>query len=70
MQGQFLVLGPAAFFGSQSATGIAEQKLGSLEPNVTPYKDPLTAKAAADWFAGSAATIPFDPTMGTADKIA
>ena len=70
VQGQFLVLGPAAFFGSQAATGIAEQKLGSLEPNVTPYKDPMTAKAAAAWFAGSSSTIPFDPTMGTADKIA
>lgn len=70
VQGKFLVLGPAAFFGGQGVTGIAEQKLGSLEPNVTPYKDPLTAKAATDWFAGTSGSIPFDPTMGTADKIA
>lgn len=71
-EGVFVVTGPTAIFHANDGTtvGTAEQKLGSLEPNVTPFADPMLAKAGNDFFVAGTGLMPFDPTLGSANKIA
>lgn len=70
-RGDFILIGPAAMFSSEDGkqVGTAEQRLGSLEPAVVPFADPMTTQAAADLFKNNAGRIPLDPTLGNAHKI-
>jgi biopolymer transport protein ExbB len=69
--GSFLLLGPAAFFLSDdgAALGTAEQRLGSLEPNVIPYSAPEQAEALRAVMLTGQGTLPFDPTLGNAHRV-
>lgn len=76
-QGNFMVLGPVALFRSDDGqvVGTAEQRLGSLEPAVIPFNNPVDAEAAAALFNGSGVSgtggaFPLDPTLGNAHKMA
>ncbi|MFM7133957.1 MAG: MotA/TolQ/ExbB proton channel family protein, partial [Planctomycetota bacterium] len=70
-KGAFVLLGPAALFRSEDGArvGTAEQRLGSLEPSIFSFKDPMVAAAASDFVAGTGGAFAFDPTLGTAHKI-
>jgi biopolymer transport protein ExbB len=60
-----------AYFAAQDGTlsGIAEQRLGSLEPSVQPYADPTYAPMTRDFVTQGEGTLPFDPSLGSARKI-
>jgi biopolymer transport protein ExbB len=49
--------------------GIAEQRLGSLEPTVLPFANPLNADLVKATVAAQSGTFPFDPSLGNARKI-
>ncbi|WP_428387976.1 MotA/TolQ/ExbB proton channel family protein [Mucisphaera sp.] len=70
--GDFLVVGPEVLFLSEdgSLVGTADQRLGSLEPTITPFENPEAANAAASLVAKGTGTMPFDPTLGNAHAIA
>lgn len=69
--GRFAMLGPVALFRSDDgrAVGTAEQRLGSLEPAVIPFANPLDAAAAARLVETREGAFPLDPTQGNAHKI-
>lgn len=71
-RGTFLVVGPAALFRSADGTqvGTAEQRLGSLAPAVLVFDAPLDRDAAAQVLTTGAGMLPFDPTLGNAQKVA
>ena len=71
-QGLFAVIGPVALFSSEDASlsGIAEQRLGSLEPTVMPFADPANAAMVAQTVKNHGGDFPFDASMGNARKIA
>ncbi len=71
-RGRFLVVGPAALFRSDDGAevGTAEQKLGSLEPTLVSFADPLTAAAASSLVETGQGVFPLDPSLGNAHKIA
>jgi biopolymer transport protein ExbB len=70
-QGTFAMLGPCALFRSDDGTlvGTAEQRLGSLEPAVIAFANPLDTQAAGRLFADGSGEFPVDPTLGNAHKI-
>jgi len=70
-RGSFLMAGPAAIFRSADGTesGTAEQRLGSLEPALVAFGDPVDVAAAAQLVASGEGTLPLDPTLGNAHKI-
>jgi biopolymer transport protein ExbB len=72
LPGAFVLAGPVAIFRSGDGTkiGTADQRLGSLEPNVTPYENPEVLKAAGEYIASGVGGMPFDPTLGQAHRIA
>ncbi len=70
-EGQFALIGPIALFSSEDGTlaGIAEQRLGSLEPTVMPFanaQNEAMVKETVKIFSG---VFPFDPSLGNARKI-
>jgi len=73
--GEFLLMGPYALFSSpgrstdEPVTGVAEQRIGSLEPTIMAFGDPADAAAAAELVADGRGVIPFDPTLGNAIKV-
>lgn len=69
--GQFMLAGPVALFASNdgSMAGIAEQRLGSLEPTVMPFADTAHAALVAATVAAQEGLFPFDPSLGNARKI-
>ncbi len=69
--GRFALVGPVALFAASDGTlaGIAEQRLGSLEPTVMPFADPANAQRVAKTVENGAGTFPFDPSLGNARKI-
>jgi biopolymer transport protein ExbB len=71
-QGTFVLAGPSAIFRAMdgSTAGTAEQKLGSLEPSLTPFQSPELRQVANDYIADGVGGMPFDPTMGNAHRIA
>lgn len=71
-QGTFVLVGPSALFRSTDGkhVGMVDQKLGSLEPTVLDFDAPQDREAAAQFVLGSGGAFPFDPTLGTARKIA
>ena len=70
-QGDFLLIGPVALFAAEdgSLAGIAEQRLGSLEPTVLPFANTLNADMVKTTVAAKGGTFPFDPSLGNARKI-
>ena len=70
-QGEFLLIGPIALFSAtdHSLSGIAEQRLGSLEPTVLPFADGANAELVHDTVASRGGIFPFDPSLGNARKI-
>lgn len=70
--GAFVLVGPAAVFlaADGDIVGPADQRLGSLEPAVTPYTVPADKDAAAQLVLGTGGALPFDPTLGNAQKVA
>jgi biopolymer transport protein ExbB len=70
-QGTFVLFGPIALFRSDdgAVSGLVEQRLGSLEPSVVPFGDPLDAAAAASLVEKGEGQLPFDATLGNARKI-
>ena len=70
-QGSFALVGPVALFTSDDGdlSGIAEQRLGSLEPSVLPFADPANARLVAETVKSKGGDFPFDPSLGNARKI-
>lgn len=70
--GTFVLFGPAAIFRSTDGQeiGTVEQRLGSLEPAVVPFKEPDDRAAAASLALGTGNQLPLDPTNGNAHKAA
>ncbi|MEY2980346.1 MAG: Biopolymer transport protein ExbB [Planctomycetota bacterium] len=71
-EGRIAMVGPAAWFLSDdgSVVGTAEQRLGSLEPAVVPFTVPEMTDAARDFVERAEGSMPLDPTLGNAHKIA
>lgn len=69
--GQFCLVGPIALFAAKdgSLAGIAEQRLGSLEPTVMPFADSANAERVRKTVGAKTGTFPFDPSLGNARKI-
>lgn len=69
--GTFVLLGPAAIFQSDDGrnVGVAEQRLGSLEPSIIPFRNESDAEAAERIIVESRGFFPIDPTLGNAHKI-
>src|SRR5690606_40665338 len=70
-EGTFAMLGPVALFRSADGgeVGIAEQRLGSLEPASLVFADPGDEAAARALFETRAGLFPLDPSLGDARKI-
>lgn len=71
VEGTFVLSGPVAIFASAdgSVAGLADQKLGSLEPNVVPLPDPTLVPQIKTLASSGSGLLPFDPTQGDALKI-
>jgi len=71
-EGSFLLVGPVALFRSAdgATVGMAQQRLGSLEPSVASFEDPTVRSDAAALVSEGKGTFPFDPSLGNAQKIA
>ncbi len=69
--GVYVMLGPAALFRSADGAhiGAVDQKTGSLEPRVIPFRDPTHAAAAAQVITSLTGSFPLDPTLGAAHVI-
>lgn len=69
--GKFVYLGPVALFSSDDGalSGIADQRLGSLEPAVEPFDNPEMAEQVAEVVKNQGGNMPFDPSLGNARKI-
>ena len=73
--GQFVLVGPYAIFSAPAAgadeavAGMADQRIGSLEPTVQAFGDPADAAAAAELASTGRGVLPFDPTLGNAIKV-
>ncbi len=69
--GTVILLGPVAYFASEDGaiSGIAEQRLGSLEPAVQPYANPTYASLTRDFVVKGEGLVPFDASLGSARKI-
>ncbi|MBL8730362.1 MAG: MotA/TolQ/ExbB proton channel family protein [Planctomycetes bacterium] len=70
--GTFVLVGPAALFRAAdgSVIGAAEQRIGSLEPTVESFSEQADRESAAQMVLGTGGRFPFDPTLGSAQKIA
>jgi biopolymer transport protein ExbB len=70
-QGTFILFGPVAFFASEDGAmaGVAEQKVGSLQPSVVGYADPLFGQMTVDMVANNKGPVPFDASLGNARKV-
>ncbi len=70
-EGSFLLTGPVALFASEDGllAGIAEQRLGSLEPTVMPFADLVNAELVQATVAANTGLFPFDASLGNARKI-
>lgn len=66
----FAVVGPVALYHDRgNRVGVAEQRIGSLEPSMRALDDPEMAAAAVAVFTEGRGPMPFDPTLGNAAKI-
>lgn len=69
--GRFVMAGPVAFFASEddAMAGIAEQRLGSLEPAVMDFAEPGYADLVRRLVDEGVGAMPFDGSLGNARKI-
>lgn len=69
--GQFVLIGPIAYFAAAASplAGIAEQRLGSLEPTVAPFANPEHEQRVREFVVSGEGHIPFDASLGSARKI-
>jgi biopolymer transport protein ExbB len=67
----FGLIGPVTVYaaGDGSSAGTAEQRLGSLEPNMVPVAVPDLAASVSGLLAAGKGTLPFDPSLGNARKV-
>jgi biopolymer transport protein ExbB len=67
----FALVGPVALFRVKdgSEAGMAEQRLGSLEPNMVRLDNPELTAAADGVVRNGSGSMPFDPSLGNAQKI-
>lgn len=70
-EGRFVLCGPVAVFTSDdgSLSGLAEQRLGSLEPSIVRFSDPSLAVESASLVEEGAGNLAFDGSLGNAQKI-
>lgn len=68
---RFALIGPLALYRTEDGTdaGIAELRLGSLEPNMVGFDLPEQTAEASSIVASGIGELPFDPTLGSARKI-
>jgi biopolymer transport protein ExbB len=69
---RFALIGPVGFYGALDGAeaGLAEQRLGSLEPNAVPFAEPERAAEISRLVAGAGGRMLLDPTLGNARKVA
>lgn len=69
--GACVLLGPVAFFASDDGdlAGIAEQRIGSLEPSVEGFQDVTLAPLVRDLVQNGWGEMPFDGSLGSARKV-
>lgn len=69
--GRFALIGPIALFRSENGTvvGMAEQRIGSLEPTVIPFADPAATASAGLLVRDRTGVLPADTTLGNAHKM-
>jgi biopolymer transport protein ExbB len=67
----FALIGPVALYRSAdgASSGMAEQRIGSLEPNMIPFADAEMTGHASLLVENSSGQLPLDPTMGNASKV-
>jgi biopolymer transport protein ExbB len=70
-RGRFALIGPVAVFAASDASlaGIVEQRIGSLEPSVAPFADPVLTEHARQLVENGEGLLPFDGSLGNARKI-
>jgi biopolymer transport protein ExbB len=70
-KGTFVMFGPVAIFKSEDGKniGMAEQRLGSLEPAIIEFNNPEDTAAALALVSNSKGQFPLDPTLGNAHKV-
>ncbi|HXV77657.1 MAG TPA: MotA/TolQ/ExbB proton channel family protein [Candidatus Polarisedimenticolaceae bacterium] len=70
-QVDFALLGPIALYATKDGTaaGLAEQRLGSLEPGMTSFDDPAMVAEARAVVQTGTGELPLDPTLGNANRI-
>jgi biopolymer transport protein ExbB len=69
--GSFILLGPLAYYASDDGTlaGVAQQRLGSLEPVAMGYADPSLAVLTRTLVKAGTGLMPFDASLGNAHKV-
>ena len=69
--GTFSLFGPVAYFlsGDGTLAGVAQQRMGSLEPAVSGYADPAFGAMTAEFVKAGDGMIPLDGSLGNARKI-
>jgi biopolymer transport protein ExbB len=69
--GTYLMLGPVAIFRSADGQeiGTAEQRMGSLEPAVVRFQNPLDVEAGSLVVLGVGGAFPLDASLGNAHKV-
>jgi biopolymer transport protein ExbB len=68
---RFALIGPVALYNAAdgSSAGLAEQRIGSLEPNMIALPEPAQAVEVRAIVASGTGRVPFDPSLGNALKI-
>ncbi len=69
--GACVLLGPVAFFASDDGAlvGIAEQRIGSIEPSIEGFQDPGHVPFVRDLVQNGWGEMPFDGSLGMARKV-
>jgi biopolymer transport protein ExbB len=68
---RFALIGPVALYSALEGAdaGLAEQRIGSLEPNMVLFDDPESLAAAKALVDSGKGRLPFDPSLGNARRI-
>lgn len=71
LPGSFLIVGPTGFFAAddQSVLGLAEQRLNSSAPAAVPFHKAPDREAVSALFTTGNGALPFDTTLGNAEKM-
>lgn len=70
-EGMVSLIGPVGLYLSDDGAlaGIAEQRLGSLEPSVIPLSDSAMEQMVREMVKNGQGVFPFDPSLGNARKM-